>query len=281
LGGGIFAAAPYGVEPLPQPRIEGNIFEDNVAGQNGGGLALINGVFEVRGNVFRGNHCVADGGGVWVWMLRGQFFLTNNEFFDNVAGDHGGGVYASGSPSTLPYTIERNLFVGNRTTGVGHIGDSGSGGGIAALVMRGVISHNTLVGNDGHHLTHSGGGGMLLWGTGTDLVIFGNIVALNWECGVSCWGDGTTATMGPNLLWANDGGDLGTGPGECPSSWIDVLLLADPLFCDPENGDHRVASNSPAVDGEEVMGAFSEPGCGPRDVTPAETWNRLKTLYSD
>ena len=87
--------------------------------------------------------------------------------------------------------------------------------------------------------------------------------------------------MGPNLLWQNGGGDLGTGLGECASEWAGVMLFADPLFCDPENDDYRVASNSPAIMGEEVMGAYGEPGCGPRTSAQTSPWNRLRVLYSN
>ncbi|MBM3318277.1 MAG: hypothetical protein FJY75_10555, partial [Candidatus Eisenbacteria bacterium] len=54
---------------------------------------------------------------------------------------------------------------------------------------------------------------------------------------------------------------------------------ADPLFCDPENLDLRLHSDSPCAPGGEcgLMGALPI-GCGP---TPAEatTWGRVKVLF--
>jgi hypothetical protein len=279
FGAGMFVTTSLFQWPLASPLIEGNVFRGNVAGQNGGGLGLTDCIAEVRGNEFRENSCRADGGGVWVWQSRGNVTAADNRFWDNVAGDHGGGIYAFGSSSTGPHVMERNLLVRNRTIGAGFFGDTGSGGAVAALQVRGVIRYNTLVINDGQHLTECGGGGILLWQTNESLSVYGNLIVYNEECGIACWGG--TATMGPNLLWQNGGGDLGTGLGECSGAWAAVLLFADPLFCDPANDDYTVASNSPAVTGEEVMGAYAEPGCGPLSATRAGTWNRLRTLYRD
>ncbi len=272
-GGGICAGARY-VDPPSGALIEGNIIENNESGHNGGGLACFNGNYEIRGNVFRGNQCWADGGGAWVWMVQGQAALEGNEFWDNVAGDHGGGIYSAGGSGAGQYSIEGNLFVRNRTVGTGFFGDTGSGGAIAALLMKGVIRYNTLVWNDGQHLTHDGGGGLLLYLTGVDLAVYGNLIAYNEECGISCWWEGTTATMGPNLLWGNGGGDLGIGSGQCPSGWADVLLFADPLFCDPANENYQVASNSPALTDSMTFGCYPDPGCPAR--TSPTTWDRIR-----
>ena len=44
----------------------------------------------------------------------------------------------------------------------------------------------------------------------------------------------------------------------CPSEGD--LVVADPLFCDPEAGDFRLCSSSVALQGETPLGAFGE-GC--------------------
>jgi hypothetical protein len=63
-----------------------------------------------------------------------------------------------------------------------------------------------------------------------------------------------------NLLWENDT-DIGDDVDPCPASWSEAQIVADPRFCDPDAGDFRVSSDSPALNHKEVIGAFSEPGC--------------------
>jgi hypothetical protein len=57
--------------------------------------------------------------------------------------------------------------------------------------------------------------------------------------------------------------------------------FADPLFCDPVNDDYHVAMNSPAIMGKEVMGAYSEPGCGPKSQREPSTWRPLGARHEN
>ncbi len=277
-GGGMLVGTGFEDDGLSAPLIEGNLFEDNYSNQNGGGLGLINwSEAEVRNNTFRNNYCRADGGAIWAWIFQGSAKVEGNEIYDNVAGDHGGGMYAGNPGHAGPFTISNNFFVRNRTLGPGFFGDTGSGGGLAALDISGRIDYNTLVANDGHHLTECGGGGLLLFKTNPDLLVSGNILVLSKQCGIACWWSGT-ATMGPNLVWSNDPSDLGINLGECPATLGEQFIVGDPLFCGAAVDDYHVASNSPAIVGGEVMGAFAEPGCEAVAVRAA-TWGRLKSLY--
>jgi predicted outer membrane repeat protein len=264
---------------LPSPLIEANRFDDNESEQNGGGLGLLKSEAIVVGNVFENNRCRADGGGIWIWMTKGSASIIGNTFIENVAGDHGAGIYAGGNYSLTPMRIEENLFVRNQVTEAHHDWKTGTGVAIAALQTDGTICHNTLVNNEAALDSICEGGGLLLYLTDTGLRVEENIIVGNRQCGIACWWLGTTATMGRNLLWNNRGGDLGVGHGtrgDCPASWADSMIVADPLFCDPVNDDYHVAENSPAIQGGTVMGAYSEPGCGPKAPAVAGSpWGRV------
>jgi len=263
LGGGLATQSSRNVR-YPDPLIESNTFQENSSTLNGGAVGNGQGNQVIRRNKFYRNSAYADGGAIWLWQNNGKATIEGNQFVENVAGDHGAGVYAAGNYALTQTRIVGNLFLRNRTIGTGFIGDTGSGGAIAALETDGFISNNTMVDNDGQHLTECGGGGLLLWLTGAGLKVEDNIIVGNQQCGIACWWHPTTATMGRNLLWNNAGGNLGVGDGTCPSSWMDSMVIANPLFCDPANDDYRVAENSPAIQGEEVMGAYEQPGCEPK-----------------
>jgi hypothetical protein len=150
----------------------------------------------------------------------------------------------------------------------------GAGGAIWASGIAGSIRWNTIVDNDGFPGTSCSGGGIALSNTTGTLDISDNIIVGSEGCGVACQGQPSTA-FGRNLLWNNDPTDIG---GACPSEWLDAVVLADPLFCDPAMGDHRVAANSPALTGPAPLGAFHEPGCEPVAVE-STTWGRVKARY--
>jgi hypothetical protein len=67
------------------------------------------------------------------------------------------------------------------------------------------------------------------------------------------------------------------GPGD---------VVADPLFCDPENGDFTLSSQSPCLPGNHpdgvdcgLIGAFGQ-GCGPVSIEKL-SWGRIKGMYRD
>ena len=71
--------------------------------------------------------------------------------------------------------------------------------------------------------------------------------------------------MENNLVWANDTNVGGTS-GACSPDLEASLLVMDPEFCDLVGRDYRVSSSSPALAGEEVIGAFADPGCSGSEV---------------
>lgn len=279
VGAGIAMGSGLVVSPLPFPLVEGNLFAENSADDgNGGGLSIEHVSIIVRKNVFRENSCTYDGGAVKASLGVGSGTFTENQFFDNEAGDHGGGLYLFVPPANpAPMTVESNLFVRNAAYGLGG-GDTGSGGGVGLSEVSGTFANNTLVANVGQGESLSNGGGLLLRNTRASLEVEGNIFALNEGSGIGCAGE-VLIGIRTNLFWQNTVGDVGGGDSTCPLEWSASQIIADPLFCNPATDDFRVASNSPALTGEEVMGAYGEPGCGPGVPVRRTTWGTLKALY--
>lgn len=62
---------------------------------------------------------------------------------------------------------------------------------------------------------------------------------------------------------------------------IEGNICADPLFCDPENGDLRLQEDSPCGPGGDcgLMGAWPI-GCGGTPVTET-TWGAVKALFRE
>ncbi len=278
IGGGLSIQSSEHVA-LTSPLVEDNVFRENSCRLDGGAIAIGSGKPIIQNNIFENNRAYADGAGIWILANNGDFTIRGNTFRGNVAGDHGGGIYAGKNYALTQVRIVENLFIENSTLGPGFFGDTGSGAAIALLMIDGEVTHNTIVDNNGEHLTQCGGGGVLLFLTGSRMSVRDNIIVSNQQCGIACWWSTTTATMGRNLLWNNQGGNLGVGDGACPSEWAESMIVADPLFCDPENGDYRLAENSPAFTESGAMGAFAEPGCGPRQPASPSAWGTRSPRY--
>jgi hypothetical protein len=279
-GGGVAVGTGQQESPTPAPILENNLFQDNVTSGNAGGLMIAHADVTVRGNVFvRNDAGHGDGGGIWATLfLVGEAIIEDNQFWENHASDHGGGVYIGSTGSELRSAfIQRNLFVRNTADGLGN-GNTGSGGGLWVYSISGVVARNTLVFNVGIGEATWNGGGMLLVSTPATLTIKDNIVAYNQGGGAACEHD-QAAFFGPNLFWENDGGSLPEIRYQCPGAWGDSIIVADPLFCGPDIDNFTVAENSPALTGKEVMGVFPEPGCGPGTIVEKTTWGQIKARY--
>ena len=282
-GGGAWAGiqnTSYQPWELPEPLFEGNIFEENLA-ERGGGALLINASRAViTRNQFRRNSISleGDGGGVRIDLRYSSalVLVEQNEFFENLATDQGGGLYGYMTTVAEGINIRGNLFVRNQAQGIGPSSDSyGSGGAIGVQEIAGSIMNNTIVGNIGKPDAPCGGGGIRLDATTSSLSVANNIIAANINCGITCRHNGN-AMFGANLLWGNSGALLDS----CPQAWSPSVIDADPQFCDQANDDYTVAASSPALTGGFPLGAFAEPGCGPVSVR-ATTWGLLKAFYQN
>ena len=90
------------------------------------------------------------------------------------------------------------------------------------------------------------------------------------------------AHRGVHVLHGNAGGDwIGGIAGQLG---VSGNFSADPLFCDPDNGDFTLSSQSPCLPGNHpdgadcgLIGALGQ-GCDPVSVEP-ETWAGIKSRY--
>jgi len=278
-GGGMAIGTGLLTTPTPAPLLEDNIFSENTAGRTGGAIFVAHAEPILRGNIFRGNFSGYDGGAIFGVFNLGCMTIEHCQFWENTAGDLGGAILLTDNSHGLAgaMILRHNLFVRNKASGTG-TGDSGSGGAMLLGHIHGEVSNNTLVSNRGDGESPCSGGGLLLSATPSALTVQGNLIAFNEDCGIACK-NGVETVLGHNLLWQNTGSDLGTGTGQCPEAWRDVVLIGDPEFCGPVNDNYTVAKDSPALTGAEVMGAFSAPGCGPGVAVRVTTWGGIKSMY--
>jgi len=190
-----------------------------------------------------------------LWLGSGGATIIGNRIINNSAGDHGGGIVVA-SPKT---TIMGNLIARNNALGLG-VGDTGSGGGIWVAGPSAEIINNTLYANAGYGESVCSVGGILIEWDQVDARVYANVLAFNVGCGIGCE-NGSDAVVENNILWDNEGADLGSDKRTCRPEWIDKQLYVDPLFCDPDGDNYSVQAGSPALTGPVIIGAFPTPGC--------------------
>lgn len=156
-GGGLLLISTQ----TPGVLISRNVFSQNVAGTDGGGMWLGTGISVVTGNLFISNTANNDfGGGVYV--LAGADAVINNEFISNTA-NAGGGINLYDSSATLI----GNRFQGNNAGVGGGINVEGESSGITATA-------NVLLKN-----TASYGGGLSTYRVHGSFVFTGNTLVQN------------------------------------------------------------------------------------------------------
>jgi len=253
------------------PLIRENEIRENLATANGGGIAIGDAMTpQVLYNSIFDNEAKQSGGGIYVFTQEDGTVLHYNTIDSNLALLQGGGIYVQGAGGTpLSIDIGFSVLVKNTARGMG----SSIGGGM-------YLNNTNLL---GHHLTvvqntvPAGqiGGGIAFDGGTPHLEK--SIIAFNTAGGgIGCSG-GATPLIRYNLAWANAGGN---GAGTC-STWdqANANLVADPLFCNLDEGDLTVEDDSPAMfPPNGPMGAYITPGCSATPVLPT-TWGSLKTRY--
>lgn len=219
---------------------------------NGGGIAMVDAAADVMGNVVDSNWAYSYGGAVY---CRGEpaHLITGNTFVGNRAQHRGGGIHFDEGGAV---TVSGNLFFADTAR---------FGGGIHNEARDDLhISNNTF-----DHcvirqkVNYTGGGAAIQWEHTSAVggVIKHNIVAntwSNWFGAISAGPAGAGETeLDFNLVWKNDPTDYhGFTPG--PHS-----LVADPRFCDWQQGDFHLQADSPCVGTGEngvTIGAFAA-GC--------------------
>jgi predicted outer membrane repeat protein len=221
------------------------VIEENSSVGSGAGLACqINASATVIGCSFSNNWGDAAGPswGGGAWISPDSHAeFIECSFADNSAAAHGGAIYAAGD-----VTVESCTFVGNEARGIN--GQGGLGGHVSVtgtlVATKSVFAYAAI----------------------------GNAIYCNSSSG--------SATLSCCNVWDNDGGDY---TGYCLEGQenINGNFSVDPLFCDPENGDFTIQSDSPCappgVTGCGLVGALPV-GCGPISVEP-KSWARVKANF--
>ena len=231
--------------------LERVLFHNNAADFRGGGLELDDGG-TVTDAIFSSNSAGYDGGG-----LSGGGLVTDAIFIENEAA-HGGAASSGG-------VFERVAFVGNW---------GGVHGG--AIQSRGSPEFRscTFVGN------YSGYGGTAIWCYIGTPVFDRVIIADGYGSAGSVYCEGPSyPEFECSDIFGNEGGDwLGCIADQYG---INGNISADPMFCDPDNGNFMLDAMSPCAPDNNscgvLIGAYPV-GCGASPVE-ATSWGRLKAMY--
>lgn len=251
---------------------------DNYAGSNAGGVLLGGNLRAtvLRCTIHRNQVIGGDGGGIYAAANAGATLsILDSSIYENVADDHGGGIYCTSHGNTSnSITISRTTLWNNVGHALGGTGDCG--GGIWCEELSGSIDHNTLVRNRSQTPGENALGGSIVTKDCPNLVIANNIIAYTLEGGgLTCVGI-TPATVSGNIFWNNVGG---SASGSCQT--LDLLTankVVDPLFCDLTFSSLGVAANSPAFTlPGGYRGAIATPACQEVSVRTT-TWSRIKLL---
>jgi len=235
LGGAIYCTHS-------SPTIRDCLFINN-SGFDGGGIACTeNSAPKIVYNEFVANSSV--GGGA-IFCDNSSATISYNTFRNNSASG-GGAIFCKNYSDAF---IHHNLFKKNSS--------SYRGGALYCFWDYSTILNNTLDSNSAPD------GSGICNGVASSVTVENNIISNSTGSGLFSYPD-DLPVLSHNDVWNNYGGNyIGClpGPGD---------ISADPLFCDPENGDYYLHGTSPCLDagqGGADMGAFSL-GCGWVIVTP-------------
>jgi len=266
-GQGIFTGGVdiHGASPVIQTCILSNNFCTN--GLGGGGLFCFDGTPTIDGCAFLDNISAFGGGGVCCKdgtdaLIRDCLFLRNVSLPDDVGG--AGGIYCQLSS---PH-IERCTFSMNRA-GAG-------GGGVSGILSSPTIVQCTLYANEAYP------GSGISFAQSSVPTLRNTVIAFGAGGeAVDCFLESSAALSCCDII-GNAGGDW-VGCIE-DQYGIDGNISADPLFCDPENGDYTLDACSPCLPGNHphgvdcgLIGALGQ-GCGATAVEET-SWGRIKALY--
>ena len=278
------------------PTIDGCILNSNIAegSERYGGAIYCIGESSptITGCSFTGNKASEFGtgrGGAIVCRQGADATISGCFFENNTAEYRGGAIYCD----DCDVTIENCTVEGNYAD---------SGAGIYLRYGTFVVSGCLVVAND----APSGRGGGLLADPGTpDVTItgctfYGNTAATGGAINVaapqfvlartivasSTAGGGVwyayeayrDATISCCNVWNNIGGDYSHIIGD--QTGINDNISADPLFCDPEEGDFTIYDTSPCAPDSSGCGQLIG-ALGVDCITPVEaaSWGRVKSLY--
>lgn len=194
----------------------------------GGGMEIYNySNPTLTGVTFSGNTADHSGGGMYIYNHSNPT-LTDVTFSGNTAVHTGGGIFSFASSSP---TLTDVIFSGNTAT---------SGGGMSLQNSSPTLTDVTFIGNTAYY-----GGGM--WLISSSPTLTSSILWDNSPLDIQF-----SAGFNPNSITITYS-DIQGGEEEIVTydngtvSWGDGNIDADPLFCDPTNGDFSLAENSPCI----------------------------------
>jgi len=280
------------------PGIHGCEFIGN-RGSLGGGLALRenpNQAIVISATDFRENEADQGGG---ILADGGVVALSDCRFIENVS-VRTGGARTDGCDT---FKAEGCLFLRNESDfGPGGLGCHMTYGG--TVDISGCTFAQNLGGDSGGGLLLATGGGLQLYADvvnctfygnealeGSSIFVHGRISASVRSCILSFGALGEPVSgysLGAAVLECTD------VFGNLEGDWVGMLsaqeglegnISEDPLFCDPENGDFTLSTQSPCLPGTppnpdcSLTGAW-DAGC---DVTPTSrmSWGGIKSIYRD
>lgn len=259
LGGGVFLEQS-------NPEFTECEFLENTTNGSGGGIYCYSGSSPVLTKcTLSGNTANVFGGGLVCWALSSPV-LNDCMIWENIANLFGGGIYCDGgsSPALIECTIS-----GNDATQCG--GGLYCGGNTLAALTKCTLTMNS-----------AGVGGGIYCDSNAAPTLANVIVAFseNGEA-IHCDDDGT-----PTLTCCDVYGNAGGDWVDCISGQfgVDGNISEDPLFCNPENVDFTIRSDSPCAPfsppNEEcdLIGAWPVT-CYPPTPTHQATWGQIKAEY--
>lgn len=206
------------------------------AGNHGGGLASfgVSAALRIEDTEIRGNQAEEDGAGLWV--ATGSFVAYRSQLVDNVAGNAGGGLFAS----TNGFDVQYVAFERNRAA---------FGGGIA-MTDQGEIRRSLFAANEA---SVRGGG---LHDVAGGFIRFSTFTANVAPLGAGVYADANQSLLDSDTIAANQGGGVYNQRGV----FLENTLLA-------QNTGGNCTGNPPA------FGAFnleqgSSCGFGPTPTGP-------------
>jgi hypothetical protein len=237
------------------PTLDECVFSDNRA-TIGGGMATVAGGPVLNSCRFEGNQATEGGG---LFCNDSAVMLSGCRFEENAASAYGAGMNCLNCAPTLAGCI----FAGNSGRGTLYCHDASPR-----------VESSTFWGNTGDFLA----GGIILMGDAFP-VLERTIIGFTVD-GPSIVCDncsGAYPTLSCCDLFGNDSGDYVYCIAD--QYGVEGNFSADPLFCDPENGDFRLQADSPCAPGGacDLIGADGV-GCE-ETAAPVTTWGSIKAMF--
>ncbi len=258
------------------PLISSNYIYNNYSGNYGGAISLDNSDPLIMSNIIDSNRARDQGGGIYAGSGSNPY-IQNNMLVNNKAGS-GAAIFLAKSSAS----IHNNRFMDNISTGYSSL----HGAVIHSYNSDLQITYNTMIRNG----NMNSGEYSAMYFKNCNSLITNNTIADNIQreesiaIGGLSFGEGE-AYIANCILWNNTSDNTAEIVNEnavLNISCCDVMnwtgedsnFALDPLFCDQENRDYSLASNSPCLPSnnscEALIGALDQ-GCS---VTSVEEINQ-------